>query len=377
LKVLVTGGAGFIGSWLVDAVLSMGHEVIVVDSLSEQVHGPDPAASPTFAAIAHACDFVRADVRDASIFDQILPKVDSVVHLAAETGTGQSMYRIARYYDVNQMSTARLFESIATRNRHIRNVVLASSRSIYGEGAYELNGRLFVPPPRDRARLEAGQFEPEGPNGERLTVMPTPESAPPSPASVYAATKLANEQLGQIAAAAFGVGVTSLRFQNVYGERQSLRNPYTGILSIFANRMRQGLPINIFEDGLESRDFIHVLDVIQSIMLALRRTSPGYLVANVGSGKASTVMEVARMLKRLLCADSELRVTGDFRVGDIRHCYADLSVARRALEFEPQITLARGLERFVSWVSGQPVIEDQSDVASAELTQLGLGRTSE
>lgn len=377
MKVLVTGGAGFIGSWLVSALASAGHEVLVVDNLSPQIHGDLPRPDVEWLArVTPGIEFVRADVRDAAAMDAALAKSEAVVHLAAETGTGQSMYRIAHYYDVNQQATAALFEAIATRHRHVKRVILASSRSIYGEGAYMLDGQLVVPGSRDSATMARGQFDPLGPGGERLDLIATPEHAPPRPSSIYAATKLANEQLGRIFAEAYGTTVAALRFQNVYGERQSLRNPYTGILSIFSNRMRQNQPINIFEDGLESRDFVHVSDVVRGILLALDADLPAFTVANIGAGRATSVMEVATTLRRLLGSQSELQVTGDFRAGDIRHCYADLSSARSLLGFEPSVALETGLASFVRWVLTQSVIEDQSSRAQAELTRLGLGRSN-
>jgi dTDP-L-rhamnose 4-epimerase len=376
MHILITGGAGFIGSWLVDSLLLQGHSVTVVDNLSPQIHGQVPRPEAPWLDGRDGVNFVRADIRDAVRMDEVLANVEAVVHLAAETGTGQSMYQIAHYYEVNQQATAWLFEAIATRHRHIKKLVHASSRSIYGEGAYRLGDQLVVPAPRDPARLQAGQFEPLGPKGESLRLIATPEESPPFPASIYAATKLANEATARICAEAYGLQVAALRFQNVYGERQSLRNPYTGILSIFSNRMRQNLPINIFEDGLESRDFVHVSDVVRSIELALFREAPGYLVANIGAGVPTTVMQVASELKRLLGSNSELKVSGDFRAGDIRHCYADLSRARQALGFEPAVELAEGLGRFVDWVLTQPVLVDQSQKAQAELARLGLGRSA-
>jgi dTDP-L-rhamnose 4-epimerase len=375
MKVLVTGGAGFIGSWLVASLLKDGHGVTVVDNLNPQIHGMLPQPDVDWLRENRGVEFVRADVRDSVVMDKALAKVDAVVHLAAETGTGQSMYQIAYYYDVNQQATAALFEAIATRHRHIRRVVLASSRSVYGEGAYSLDGRLVVPGSRSAARMTLGEFEPLGPNGETLKLIGTPEDAPPSPSSIYAATKLANEQLGRICAEAYGITVAALRFQNVYGERQSLRNPYTGILSIFSNRMRQNLPINLFEDGLESRDFVHVSDVVRGITLALEADLPAFTVANVGSGEPTSVMRVAETLNRLLESRSELQVTGDFRVGDIRHCYADLSNVRSLLGFSPAVDLETGLRAFCDWVVTQSIGEDRSAQAMAELTKLGLSKS--
>lgn len=374
MNILVTGGAGFIGSWLIEDLIKQGHSVIAVDNLSPQIHGAMPRPELSWVSSDHV-EFIRADVRDIAAIDPLLVRVEAVVHLAAETGTGQSMYQIAHYYDVNQQATAKLFEAIGTRHRHIQRVILASSRSIYGEGAYRLGNQIITAAPRDTASMTAGNFDPVGPNGESLALVATPEDAAPRPASVYAATKLANETLGRIFSEAYGTTVLALRFQNVYGERQSLRNPYTGILSIFSNRMRRNLPINIFEDGEESRDFIHVSDIVHGISLALEKPLTGFHVVNLGSGIPTSVMEVAEILRSLLKSKSELTVSGDFRAGDIRHCYADLKKAKQILGFEPQSTIKQGLERFCNWVETQSILEDRSEAALRELTNRGLGRT--
>jgi dTDP-L-rhamnose 4-epimerase len=375
MKILVTGGAGFIGSWLVEKLLAQGDSVTVIDNLSPQIHGPVPA--PQLAWLSHPeLRFERADIRNAEALDRLLTDIEAVVHLAAETGTGQSMYQIRHYYEVNVQATATLLELIGTKHKQVKKIVLASSRSIYGEGAYQLNGNLVVPAPRTTDQLSAGNWEPVGSQGEAITLIATPEYAPPKPASVYAATKLANEQLGQVFADAYNTRVVALRFQNVYGERQSLRNPYTGILSIFSNRMRQNLPINIFEDGLESRDFVHVSDVVQSICLALDSKQPGFNAINIGAGEATSVLALATQLRHLLGSTSALSISGDFRAGDIRHCYANIERAKTALGFAPQVSLDVGLQKFVAWVCTQTVIEDRSAQAQSELTRLGLGRTA-
>lgn len=372
MNILVTGGAGFIGSWLVESLLAHGNKITVIDNLSAQIHGVWPATKSDWADHP-AVQFIRADIRDTGVLDRALEGIDAVVHLAAETGTGQSMYEIQHYSSVNVQATASLFELAGRRHRQVRKIILASSRSIYGEGAYQLGGEIVVPAPRSSRQLAEHKWEPIGPGGEALLPIATPENVTPRPASVYAATKLANEHLGNVFADAYNISVIALRFQNVFGERQSLRNPYTGILSIFSNRMRQNLPINIFEDGLESRDFIHVSDIVQAIELALGCEEAGYLCLNVGSGKATSVQEVAGHLKTMLGSTSKLQLTGDYRVGDIRHCYADLTNVRRVLNFTPAIDFEQGLQRFVSWVLTQPVLQDRSMEAQEELVRRGLG----
>jgi len=357
---------------LVGSLIADHHSVTVVDALTPQVHGAVPHLDAPWLT-DRTVNFIRGDVRDRCLVDAALDRVEAVVHLAAETGTGQSMYQIAHYYDVNLQATAQLFETIAERHRHIRRVVLASSRAVYGEGAYRQNGSTVVAQPRDAARMRRGEFEPVGTNGEALELVPTPEDVTPQPASIYAATKLAMETLGGVFSGAYGIPVTALRFQNVYGERQSLRNPYTGILSIFANRMRQNLPINIFEDGQESRDFVHVSDVVRAVVLALNSSLPGFHAVNVGSGVSTSVLDVAKILREVLGSLSELEITGDYRAGDIRHCYADLRHARSVLGFEPAVSISDGLSRFCHWVTTQPVLADRSSQAMNELARLGLG----
>ena len=374
MKILVTGGAGFIGSWLVDFLLDAGHSVVVIDNLSSQIHGSRPNITAPWILEDKPVSFIREDIRNRDALEQALSGVDAVVHLAAETGTGQSMYQIARYNDVNQQATATLLELISGKCRSVKKLILASSRSIYGEGAYRLGDQIIVPSPRSAAEMQRGNFDPTGPRKEKITAIATPEDIPPAPASIYASTKLFNEISGKIISEICDCQVIALRFQNVYGERQSLQNPYTGLISIFSNRMRQGLPINIFEDGQESRDFVHVSDVVRAIVLALNANSKKWLVVNVGSGVAVSVYEVAKKLKDLLRSKSTLNITGDFRLGDIRHCYADLSRARHVLKFSPNILLPEGLERFAKWVVTQPIFEDKTIATLNQMRQLGLAR---
>jgi len=374
-RVLITGGGGFVGSWLTESLVESGAAVRVIDSLSPQIHGQIPVLG--YPWLSHAAvDFRRGDVRDVAFLNEAMHDCDVVIHLAAETGTGQSMYQIAHYYEVNVQATAALFECVAVGHKHIKKIILASSRSIYGEGAYEIDGEITVPAPRSYQQLTAGQWDPVHADGRRLRPIATPESVQPRPASIYAATKVAMEQLGTVFSEAYGKSVTALRLQNVFGERQSLRNPYTGILSIFSNRMRQGLPVNIFEDGKESRDFVHVTDVVRAIRSAIECPADGFHAVNIGSGQPTSVREVAERLKALLNSDSEIRVSGEFRSGDIRHCYADLTRARALLGYTPSTSFEEGLERFVGWAVTQPLVADRSREAQMELTARGLGRVT-
>lgn len=371
-RVLVTGGAGFIGSWLTQDLVSSGVPVRVIDNLSPQIHGEIPNLG--YPWLDHpSIEFRRGDVRDVTFLNEVLRDCEVVVHLAAETGTGQSMYQIAHYYEVNVQATAALLEFIAVCHNSIKKIILASSRSIYGEGAYEIDGQIIVPSPRTPQQLAAAQWDPVHSDGRALRSIATPEFVQPRPASIYATTKVAIEQLGAVFAETYGKSVAALRFQNVFGERQSLRNPYTGILSIFSNKMRQGLPISVFEDGNESRDFVHVKDVVRAIRSAVERLPQGFHAINIGSGQRTSVKEIAERLKVMLKSASEIRLSGEFRCGDIRHCYADLSRARDLLGYAPSISLNEGLERFVSWVMTQPLVADRSEVAQKELVARGLG----
>lgn len=373
IKVLVTGGAGFIGSRLCAGLLEHGLHVRVLDNLSPQIHGPN--ARPPAWTSAEGVEFVYGTVTDRDTLDAALDGVDAVAHLAAETGTGQSMYEIARYNEVNTQATALLFDILANRKTHeVKRIVLTSSRSIYGEGAYQRadGGRVF-PGARSAEALAAHQWEPTDPDtGEALVAVATRETDPPRPASIYAATKYAQEDLVRIGCEAFGIGYAIFRLQNVYGEGQSLNNPYTGILSIFSTRIRRGSDLPLFEDGEESRDFVHVDDVAEALRRSLVRDVAPNAIMNVGSGVPTSVRQVAEGLSRAFGREPETRITGEYRLGDIRHNWADISRLRDLLDFTPEVTLEQGLARFAGWVSSQPLPEDQLDRANAELKRRNL-----
>ena len=372
-KILITGGAGFIGGHLTRLSLEAAHELRLLDNLSPQIHGADPTFDPP-----EGVEFIRGDVSSRSDLEQAIDGIDTIVHLAAETGTGQSMYEIDRYYRVNVQGTALLLDVLANQPHSVRNIVLASSRSVYGEGAYlcrtcEPGGRRCFPGARDARQLAAHDWNPKCPDcGADVEPTATQESDRLSPASIYAATKLAQEEMVRIAANSLGIAHANLRFQNVFGEGQSLNNPYTGILSIFSTRIRLGLSLPIFEDGKESRDFVHVEDVARAILCCVERPSQAGVTLNVGSGRPTSVLEVARTLSRIMGGAIEPHVTGQFRIGDIRHNYADLADLDSLLGIQPAIGLEEGLSRFCAWVNTQPIPQDMLAKANAELAARNL-----
>lgn len=376
-RVLITGGAGFIGSHLARQLLSDNNSLRILDSLAPQIHGNVPHELDWLDS--ENIEFMRGSVTDRRTVEDALRGVDHVVHLAAETGTGQSMYELARYNEVNSQGTAVLLDVLANRrDLGVRRFVLASSRSVYGEGAYvcldcgDAVGRVF-PGTRPSAQLAAHKWDPLCPQcGGVLSAVPTKEDDAVRPASIYAATKYAQEDLVRVACEALNIDYAILRLQNVYGEGQSLKNPYTGILSIFSTRIRRGLDLPIFEDGMESRDFVHVDDVARAIRACLVSISPINRVVNVGSGMGTSVMDVAQQLVASLGGSVPLRVTSEYRLGDIRHNVADVTRLCELLPGGPRIGLAEGLDRFASWVMTQPLPEDQLERANSELRERKL-----
>lgn len=367
--VLVTGGAGFIGSHLVPKLLGRGIRVRVLDSLSTQIHGAVPSGLEWLGV--DGIEFFRGSVTCRDDWARALNGVDAVVHLAAETGTGQSMYEVARYNEVNSQGTALLFDVLGKLPSHdVKRVVLASSRSVYGEGAYvspDLGGQRVTPDARTAESLNKSEWEPVCPlTGGALQVVPTQETDRIAPSSVYAATKYAQEDLVRIGCQSLNIGYAIFRLQNVYGERQSLNNPYTGILSIFSTKIRRDSVLPLFEDGEETRDFVHVDDVTNALVLGLTTEKAPNAVINVGSGSATSVREVAEELTRAFGKEPNVKVTGQFRIGDIRHNYADVSRLKE-LGYVPQVTLKMGLHRFATWVNEQPLPEDKLDQANEEL----------
>jgi dTDP-L-rhamnose 4-epimerase len=367
-QVLITGGAGFIGSHLADTLLAAGHRVRALDSLSSQVHGEGQVA-PEY--LSEEVDLVVGDVRDRQVVDRALQGVDVVFHLAAAVGVGQSMYRIDHYTDVNNRGTAVLLEALA--QRPVERLIVASSMSVYGEGLYrDPRGRPVESAERTRAQLEAGDWEARGPRGEPLEPLPTPEGKRPSLASVYALSKFDQERMCLMVGSAYGIPTTALRFFNVFGTRQALSNPYTGVLAIFASRLLNGKRPTVFEDGRQRRDFVSVSDVAQACHLAMQRPESAGEVLNVGSGRSYTITEIGRRLARVLeREDLEPEITRQYRVGDIRHCFADITRAREVLGFEPRVSLEDGLAELAAWLARQ-VATDRVEEARAELAARGL-----
>jgi dTDP-L-rhamnose 4-epimerase len=367
-RVLITGGAGFIGSHLADRLLLSGYEVRALDNLHEQVHGPAPAR-PTY--LNSAAELIVGDVRDPSAVRQALDGVDGVFHLAAAVGVGQSMYEVARYTDVNNLGTAVLLEALIERK--VRRLVVASSMSIYGEGLYrDADGELVTDAVRTRAQLERGQWDAMDSAGQPLEPIPTPERKTPSLTSVYALSKYDQERMCLMIGGAYDIRTVALRLFNVFGTRQSLSNPYTGVLAIFASSLLNGKAPKIFEDGMQQRDFVSVTDVARAFHLAYENEAASGSALNIGGGRSYTIVEIAEAIASAIQAqETKPVITGKYRVGDIRHCFGDISMARQVLGYEPQADLYSGLGELVSWLRDQSC-DDRSEEAREQLASRGL-----
>lgn len=368
-KALVTGGAGFIGSHTVDALVDRDFSVRVLDSMVEQVHGR--AARPQY--LPHGVEFINGDVRDKEVLRQALNNVDVVIHLAAEVGVGQSMYEIVRYCDTNVIGTATLLELLANESHHVEKLIVASSMSIYGEGRYLCpNCGPIFPSLRSEAQLADHEWELTCPHcNATVTPRPTNEGKLLQPNSVYAVSKRDQEELCLAVGRAYDIPTVALRFFNAYGTRQALSNPYTGVAAIFAARLLNSQAPLIFEDGQQTRDFVHVSDIVQGIMLAMEQDAANYEVFNVGTGRPLTVVEVAEKLAEALELEIKPKITGQYRAGDIRHCYADIGKIRQMLGYRPAVTFEEGLPDLVGWVKTQQA-RDAAEQAVAELAAHGL-----
>lgn len=367
-KILITGGAGFIGSHLADELVAAGHEVRVLDNLSEQVHGSG-GARPDY--LSRDIELRVGDVRDPAAVKSALQGIDAVYHFAAMVGVGQSMYQVDDYVGVNDLGTAVLLQALI--ERPVERLVVASSMSIYGEGLYrDIRGEIVTPAERSLSRLKDGLWEPLGPDGGEITPVPTTEDKAPTLSSIYALNKYVQERMCLLIGQAYNIPTVAMRFFNVFGTRQALSNPYTGVLAIFASRLLNGNPPMIFEDGLQRRDFVHVADVARACHLALNAKDAAGHVFNVGSGESYSVVEVAEQLAASL-GKSRIAptLTKKFRVGDIRHCFADIGKAQRLLGYRPETSLADGMVELAAWLDGQIAV-DRVDQASRELAARGL-----
>jgi dTDP-L-rhamnose 4-epimerase len=365
-KILITGGAGFIGSHLCDELIGKGYSVRVLDSLIAQVHGAD-AERPAY--LHPDVELVVGDVRDKAAVLRALKGVDAVYHFAARVGVGQSMYEVNEYTDVNNRGTAVLLEALI--ESPVKRLIVASSMSIYGEGLYVSdNGDVVEDASRPLKQLKASDWELYN-DGQPLKPIATPESKKPSLASVYALSKYDQEVMSLICGKAYNIPTVALRFFNVYGTRQALSNPYTGVLAIFASRYLNNKAPLIFEDGEQKRDFVSVKDVAKACRLALEVEEAAYEVFNIGSGNSYTVNEIASKLSKTMGVEVEQNVTGEYRVGDIRHCFGDISKAKRILGFEPEVNFEDGLKELAEWLEEQVAV-DNVDQAKEELAARGL-----
>ena len=367
-NILVTGGAGFVGSHLVDALLAAGHQVRIFDNLSPQVHGD---GMPDY--LSRDVEVVRGDMQDAAAVRTALEGTEVVFHLAAAVGVGQSMYEISRYMGANTQGTAILLQEILNRKAKVEKLVLASSMSIYGEGKYLCaHCGERAPELRENDQLKSKQWEMVCPAcRETLTPIPTDESKPLQCSSIYALSKKDQEEMTLLYGRTYGLPVVALRYFNIYGTRQALSNPYTGVAAIFASRLMNGKPPLVFEDGRQMRDFVSVEDVVQANLLAMEKSSADGRALNIGSGEPISIREVAEALSDALHTKVAAEFTQKYRAGDIRHCFADISAARQYLGYEPRIRFADGVKELVGWLKSQQPT-DRAEEAAAQLSNYGL-----
>lgn len=376
-KILITGGAGFIGSNLALALLKRGHQVTVLDNLSEQIHGKNPEkTSPLYLSIKDMVRFIKGTVACRETLQKAIGDNTVIVHLAAETGTGQSMYEIQHYTDVNIGATALLLDILTNEKHSVKKVVVASSRAIYGEGKYynKTKNTFVYPLQRTDDDMQKGDFEVKAPQNhlDELELVATTEDSIIHPTSVYGITKQVQEQLVMTVCPTIGIAGVAFRYQNVYGPGQSLKNPYTGILSIFSTQIKNGNGINIFEDGKETRDFVFINDVVDATVLGIEKETANNQVFNVGTGVATDVITVATELSKNYGIQVPITISGNYRLGDIRHNYADITKARQLLGFEPKISFKEGLRQFTDWVNTQEVEEDKYQQSIEEMKAKGL-----
>ena len=374
-KVLITGGAGFIGSNVALKLIEKGYIVTVLDTLSPQIHGDNPErTSPLYLSIRDKVRFIKGSVTSREDWITALDNQDAVIHLAAETGTGQSMYEIGKYVNTNIGGTALLLDMLTNTKHHVKRVLVAESRAVYGEGKYFCDncGEIYPKDRRDED-MSKGDYECHCPKcGRSVRLVSTTEDSAIHPSSVYGITKQVQGQLVHLVCPTIGVESVSFRYQNVYGPGQSLSTPYTGILSIFSTRIKNHHPINIFEDGLESRDFVYIDDVVDATIKGLEVPEADGHVFNVGTGVATDVLTVARTLCEKYGIEVPITVSGNYRLGDIRHNYADITLARKILGFEPKWSFSDGIAQFAKWVNQQDIQEDKYEASIREMRKKGL-----
>lgn len=374
-NVLITGGAGFIGSNIALKLIKKGYGVTVLDCLSEQIHGVNPEkTSPLYQSIIDKVNFIKGDVNNKVHWETALYDIDYVIHLAAETGTGQSMYEIKKYVDTNIGGTALLLDILTNTKHHVKRVVVAESRAIYGEGKYHCpNCGDVYPLGRKDEDMQKGDFECHCPKcGGKVELVATTEDSAIHPSSVYGIAKQVQGQLVHLVCKSIGVESVSFRYQNVYGPGQSLSNPYTGILSIFSTRIKNGNGLNIFEDGKETRDFVYIEDVVDATILGMEVPEANGHVFNIGTGIATDVLTVAHTLCEKYGIAVPITVSGNYRLGDIRHNFADITSASQILGFKPKWDFSTGIEQFCNWVNMQEVQKDNYEASIEEMKKKGL-----
>ena len=371
-NILITGGAGFIGSRLCEKLFDQGNNITVLDNLSEQIHGN--GESFLFNKIKDKCTFIKGDVRDKNDWAHAIKNQEIIIHLAAETGTGQSMYEVEKYTNVNVIGTSHMLEILANSNHNVKKIIVASSRSIYGEGKYNCKTHgVQYPSKRKEEDMKKGEFNPKcSMCNSSLNVLPTDEQSKIHPSSIYGINKQQQEQMVMLMGESLSIPSISFRYQNVYGPGQSLSNPYTGILSIFSTRILNGNNLDIYEDGEETRDFVYIEDAVDATILGIENEEANGHIFNVGSGVSTRVLDVANTLKRLYNSEINITVSGKFRLGDIRHNCADLSKLKDILGFTPKYNFERGITEFVNWVKTQEVMEDKYEKSIQQLKNKGL-----
>lgn len=376
-KALITGGAGFIGSRLSLKLIDLGYEIVVLDNLNEQIHGKDKNKSYTYNLIKNKVKFIKGNVNDRNSWNEALTDdIDLIVHLAAETGTGQSMYEVEKYIKANIGGTSILLDKLVNDKLNVKKVIIASSRAIYGEGKFKCKkDGIVYPLSRRDEDMKNGDFNVKCPIcNENVEMLLTDEESLSHPTSVYGYTKKVQEELSILVAKSINIPVVAFRFQNVYGPGQSLKNPYTGILSIFSTQIKNNNDINIFEDGKETRDFVYIDDVCDAIILSIDNDKANYEVFNVGSGEKLDVLTIANILKEKYNSNINIKVSGNYRVGDIKDNQADLTKINNLLGYTPKVKFKEGISNFVDWVEKQEIEKDDYKKSITEMKEKGLYR---